>query len=207
MIKGVDISNHNLDYLSQINFAPLHDDTMITIMKASEGITYKDRYLDLYYNIIHGASNGAPDADRLYGFYHFARPEYGNTPMMEAYNFLRLVRHHAGYAVYALDVEGAALSLTQARLDKWVYEWCRIVFESTGVKPMIYCSESATKRFPAAAEYDCGLWVAKWSDKKPKSIKPWDFYAIWQTGTTGGKLDVNIFNGDVAAWRKYCERR
>lgn len=207
MIKGIDISNHNLEYLSSINFAPLHDPGMFTIMKASEGLTYKDRFLDLYYNIIHGSHDGAPDPERLYGFYHFARPENGNTPLQEAYNFLRHVRHHAGYAVYALDVEAGALSLSQARLDKWVYEWCKFVYDETGVRPMIYCSESTTKRFSKAAAYDCGLWCAKWSYKKPTNIKPWDFFAIWQSGTTGGKLDVNVFNGDIAAWRKYCGRK
>lgn len=206
MIRGIDISNNNLDILSSMNFAPLKDETMFCIMKASEGRTYKDRFLDLYYNIIHGSADGAPDPDRLYGFYHFARPENMNTPMEEAYNFIRLIRHHAGYAVLALDVEAGALSLSQNHLDKWVYEWCRIVYETLGVKPMIYCSASQTKRFQKAASFDCGLWVAKWSKIRPtaKEIRPWEIHAIWQDGTSGGRLDTDVFNGNIESWRKYC---
>lgn len=205
MIKGVDISNHNIDHLSSINFAPLLDRSSFVIMKASEGATYKDRYLDLYYNLLHGSNDGRPDPDRLYGFYHYARPDYENIPKLEAANFLRHVRHHAGFALFALDVEGLALTLSQARLDKWVKEWCQIIIDETGVKPLIYCSESNTRRFPSAAALDCGLWVAKWGKTKPKSIKPWELYAIWQDGTTGGKLDTDYFNGSADAWRKYCK--
>ena len=209
MIKGIDISNHNWDYLSSINFAPLKDPTLFCIMKASEGATYKDRFLDHYYNIIHGSSDGRPDTERLYGFYHYCRPELNNSPTMEAFNFLRLVSHHAGHAIFALDVEGGALSLSKSRLDKWVAEWCRIVFEQTGVRPMIYCSASQTARFKTATEDDCGLWVAKWSSKKPtkKEIYPWPFWAVWQDGTTGGRLDTNYFNGDIETWRKYCAKK
>ena len=207
MVRGIDISNWNLDVLSQMNFAPLKDASMFTIMKASEGITYKDRHLDLFYNILHGANDGKPSPDRMYGFYHFARPETCTTPLQEAYNFLRLVKHHTGHAVFALDVEAGALSLSQERLDKWVFEWCKIIYDETGVRPMIYCSASQTHRFERAAEFSCGLWVAKWSKNKPtkKEIAPWDFWAIWQDGTSGGRLDTDYFNGDIEAWKKYCK--
>lgn len=207
MIRGIDISNWNLDVLSQMNFAPLKDASMFTIMKASEGITYKDRHLDLFYNIIHGANDGKPSPDRMYGFYHFARPETGTTPMQEAHNFLRLVKHHAGHAIFALDVEAGALTLPHGKLDKWVKEWCECVHHDTGVKPMIYCSASQTERFKSAAEMSCGLWVAKWSQNKPtkKEIAPWSLWAIWQDGTTNGRLDTDYFNGDIEAWKKYCK--
>lgn len=206
MIRGVDISNNNLSYLSGINFAPLHDPSAFVMMKASEGGTYKDRYVDLFYNLIHGSSDGRPDPDRMYGFYHFARPDLNNTPMLEAYNFLRVVRHHAGYAVFALDVEGGALAFSYDRLDQWVADWCAFVFNATGVKPMIYCSASVARRFKKAAAYDCGLWVAKWSAKKPtaREISPWPFWAIWQNSDGGGLLDTDYFNGNIDQWRAYC---
>lgn len=175
MIKGIDISNWNYDTLAQMNFAPLHDDSMFVIMKASEGATYKDRRVDLYYNIFHGSNDGKPDGKKLYGFYHYARPELSTTPELEAANFLRNVRHHAGNAIFALDVEGGALSLSKTILDRWVRDWCAIVYEDTGVKPLIYCSQSQITRFSKACKYDCGLWVAKWSSKKPTTaeVKPW----------------------------------
>lgn len=204
MIYGVDISNNNYDYLSAVDFLPLKNKDHFVLMKASEGATYKDRYLDLYYNILHGSSDGRPDPHRLYGFYHYARPEYNNTPLLEAYNFLRLVGHHTGHALFVLDVEGAAFNLSKSRLDKWVSEWCQIIIDQTGVKPLIYCSESKTGWFKTAAAMDCGLWCAKWGKDKPKNIKPWEIWALWQHDTTQGNLDCDVFNGDISAWFKYC---
>ena len=54
MINGIDISNNNWSYLATHDFAPVRDKDNFVIMKATEGITYKDRCVDLYYNILHG---------------------------------------------------------------------------------------------------------------------------------------------------------
>lgn len=206
MIRGIDISMHNWDYLTWFGFVPLLKKSQFVIMKASEGGTYKDIRLDEYYSMLHESDNGRPDPERMYGFYHYARPDKGNSPKKEAENFLRLVGHHAGYCIYALDVEGKALMLSKDALDSWVAEWCSWIITKTGVKPLIYCSASQTKRFPTAAKMDCGLWVASW-EKKPakKDLKPWEFYAFWQDSTSSGWLDNDQFNGTKEQFRKYCE--
>lgn len=207
MIRGIDISNNNYQYLALAGFRPLLKPDEFVIMKASEGATYKDNKLDLYYNLVHESGDGRPDRNRLYGFYHFARPDNCNNPRAEAANFLRLIRHHAGHAIFALDVEADALKLSQDHLDSWVAEWCEYVVDHAGVKPMIYCSAAATSRFPTAAKMSCGLWVASWGKKPTKAaIKPWDLWAIWQDSTSSGMLDTNIFNGTPLQFRKYCER-
>lgn len=204
MLKGIDVSNHNYHYLKNREWYDLKSADFV-IMKASEGLTYKDPCLDGYYDIIHGAKDGAPDPDRLYGFYHYARPENQNNPLKEAQHFLDLVGHHAGSCLYALDVEGDALRMSDFYLNAWVATWCAYVIQKTGVKPLIYCSASVTGRFKGAAEIGCGLWVASW-DKKPnkKSIAPWSVYALWQSGVD--HLDRDIFNGSAEQFKKYCKR-
>lgn len=206
MLKGIDISCNNWHYLASRDFYDLHAADFV-IMKASEGKTFKDWRVDSYYNILHGAADGRPDSSNLYGFYHYARPE-NNDAFAEANHFLDLVFHHAGNAVFALDVEGAALQLPDVYLDEWVFEWAFHVFQQTGVTPMIYCSRSETKRFTKAANYSCGLWCASWGDRKPtkKQIEPWQLMAIWQDGTTNGHLDTDKFYGDADAWKAYCRR-
>ena len=207
MMKGIDISAHNWQYLASRDFYDLHAADFV-IMKASEGITFKDGRVDTYYNLLHGMPDGRPDPSKCYGFYHYARPER-NAAYNEANHFLDLVFHHAGHAVFALDVEGAALQLPKDYLDDWVNEWAFHVYNQTGgVTPMIYCSQSATGRFKQAAQFDCGLWCASWGSRKPtkKQIAPWQLMAIWQNGTTNGHLDTDIFYGDAEAWHKYCER-
>lgn len=205
MLKGIDISNNN--NLTPEEFETVRDCDFV-IMKATEGRTYKDPLLDYYYNLLSGRKDGKPMTDFCYGFYHYARPENYNTPVEEAYNFLRAVGHHAGNSIYALDVEGAALCLEFNRLNEWVYRWLECVRLASGVKPMLYCSASSTFRFPLAASADYGLWVASWY-KKPtkKDIMPWKLYAIHQTDNGGGmpdQVDHDLFNGDAAAWRKYA---
>lgn len=209
MIKGIDISNHNWSYLAARDFAPILDPDKFVIMKASEGVTYKDRCVDLYATIMRGYPDGRPIEGRLYGFYHFARPENGNDPIAEALNFWRVVSAHAGHAIFALDVEAGALRLTKKQLDAWVLAWCETIRDiSGGVNPLIYCSASNTGRFPSAAANDFGLWVAKWSAKKPtvKDIEPWKLWALWQDSNGGGVLDTDLFNGSPEQFRKYAKR-
>lgn len=205
-LQGIDISNNNYQYLAGRDFYDIHAADFV-IMKASEGKSYKDRNLDLYYNILHGSGDGRPDPEKLYGFYHYARPELGNSAVMEADNFLNKVFHHAGRAVYALDVEGDALKMPADHLDFWSLLWLSEVYRQTGVKPLLYISTSNTSRFPSCAAHDFGLWAASWG-KKPtkKTISPWGIWAVWQKDDGGGRLDHDIFNGSADQFRKYTAR-
>lgn len=201
MLRGIDISNHNYNYIMQ-NGIDLKTYSDFTIIKASEGTTFKDPYLDAFYDMLHGSRDGRPDPDRLYGFYHYARAEK-NEPKAEADHFLSLVGHHAGYCLYALDVEGKALE--NPLIDAWAFSWCLYVWSRTGVKPLIYCSESEVKRFSSVAAGDFGLWVAKWNGgtKFPK-VRPWRHWACWQYQSSA--LDYNFFDGNGNTFRAYCRK-
>lgn len=192
MLYGIDISHHNEatilknpDLLTKSDFV---------IMKATEGINYIDKWMYKYLDLYH------PYA---FGFYHYARPEKGNSAIDEALHFTRVIHPYIGNAVFALDVEADALLCPD--IDIWTLEWCEAVFSITGVRPMIYCSESQCYRFSKAAAKSYGLWCAKWSDKKPtkKSISPWKLWAIWQYEVSG--VDRDQFNGDYSQWFAYCK--
>jgi GH25 family lysozyme M1 (1,4-beta-N-acetylmuramidase) len=202
MLRGIDISNHNHNYIRKNNI-DIRNDFDFCLMKASEGISYKDPYLDEYYNALHGSDDGRPDPVALYGFYHYARPEL-NDPKAEAWHFLDLVGHHAGYCIYALDVEGKALELPEKDLNYWVAKWIVEIVVQSGVLPLIYASESQLHRFPAAASLGSGLWVAKWGDgKKYPKPAPWPLWSFWQYKSDN--LDYNYFNGWPGTFKKYCE--
>ena len=99
-----------------------------------------------------------------------------------------------------LDYEGKSLSITPV----WAREFLDKVFQITGVRPMIYMSESACKTVgPAVVDGNYGLWVAKYSKNKPK-VDPWKFSAMWQYTST--PYDKSVFYGDRVAWEKYAER-
>ena len=196
MLNGIDISHWNgrkiVSEFANVDFV---------IMKATEGAGYKDPLLDYYYDNLHGAKDGKPDAKKLYGFYHYARPDLGNTAHDEAENFLDRVGHHAGYAIYALDWEGKSLD---ARYDEWARRWLDYVYMKTGVKPLVYTSISALWHLTSAAEHDYGLWAAKWNNipGKLETISPWKIWAIHQY--TDSPHDMDVFNGTVEQWRKYA---
>lgn len=196
MLKGIDISHHNKNMkdLKAIN------DFDFVIMKASEGVTFQDSARKQFMMAL--------DPDRLFGFYHFARPENGNSARGEAMNFIYAISQYLDRRpLLALDVEAGALRFSD--LDNWVEAWVKTVYEYTGVKPLIYCSEAECKRFKKAADFGCGLWVAKWSNNKPKKITPFKLWAIWQYSDSGicsaVRTDMNYFNGSADQFRKYCE--
>lgn len=196
MLTGIDISHHNYNMKDRGEINSLD----FVIMKATEGIRFKDNKMPVYMNIL--------DKDMLYGFYHFARPDLGNTPADEAVHFLRTVTPYLSKkSLLALDVEANALNVPD--IDHWCCTWAQIVEIESGILPLIYCSSAETKKFPVTAALGCGLWVAKWG-KKPtaKQLEPWDFYAIWQQSNnfifSGVRCDLDVFNGTREQWIKYC---
>lgn len=84
--------------------------------------------------------------------------------------------------------------------------------------PGIYMSYSRVRGndWSPLVKLNCGLWVAAWGDNDaipedneiPGSDE-WPFWAIWQYSSTGsvpgisGRVDHNLFNGDVNAFNKY----
>ena len=182
MLKGCDLSKWNPVTPSGYDFY---------LIKASEGNGYKDSALDTHFNAVKSAG-------KLYGFYHYARPDLGNTPEAEADWFLSLVGQHAGNAIFALDYEGDSLSYGQ----EWALRWLQRVYEKTGVRPVFYCSSSALPMFEKIAKENFGLWVANWNVESPK-IEPWSVFAFWQY--TNRPIDQDYFNGTIEQYKKYCK--
>ena len=195
---GLDISHHNykmknLNDLNTLDFV---------IMKASEGVKFKDPKLKNYLSIL--------SPYMLRGFYHFCRADQGNDPEDEAQHFINTIgKNIDGKTILALDVEAGALKVPN--IDGWCCIWMQYVELITGIKPMIYTSAAECKHFPGVRELSCGLWVAKWSKNKPteKQISPWPFWAIWQYTSdnifSGVRTDADMFNGSREQWLKYSE--
>lgn len=178
---GVDISNWQSSTPAGYDFY---------IIKASEGNGYKDPRLDQHYNQV--KAWGKP-----YGFYHFARPDLGNTPQAEADWFLSLVGHHAKKCIYALDLEGTALRY--ADYANWARQWLDHVQIKTGVKPLIYIQGNIADNVArTVVSGDYGLWAA--SD--PSWYDQWKFIVMQQS--VYDNLDHNTFYGDINTWNAYA---
>lgn len=194
MLKGIDISGWQTQSPDYGSFV---------IIKASEGNGLKSDGLDRHYNYYHGSNDGRPDNDLLYGFYHYARPDLGNTPQEEARYFLSLVGHHVGHAIFALDWEDKSLNHS----PEWALAWLNYVYEHAGVKPLLYiqASEENSGKYNVIRDQDYGLWVADWRGNDEPVVKHWPFWAMWQF--QGSPLDTNYFNGNAEQFRAYAGQK
>lgn len=187
IMLGVDLSHHNWNgnplNPSYLNFA---------FFKASEGKTWQDNRVNDYLQLIVDTV-GAGESPFI-GFYHYARPENGNTPHEEAQNFIATIEHHIGNCLIALDYEQRAFEYPKC--DSWAYEWLKEVQAATGnlSVPLLYTSAAYTHKF-IKTSVDFPLWVAHYGTPKPR-VDSWKAPTIWQF--TSRPFDINIFYGNPA---------
>lgn len=205
MMNGIDISH----WQKGINLDKIQCDFVIA--KATEGINFIDP-------CFHDFMRQAESLNKCMGFYHFARPE-NNSAKAEAKFFYNNAQKYFGKAIPVLDWE----SKGRDKVD-WAKEWLYEIYQMTGIKPMIYMSESVANVYDwrEVVDGNFGLWVAKYKDygidknydlssagDRPY-IKHWSFYAMWQWTSVGrldgfsGNLDFDVFYGDRFAWNKYA---
>ena len=204
-LNGIDISK----WQSGINLSAVKAD--FVIVKATEGIGYVDKSCD-------GFFQKALSLGKKLGFYHFARPTANNDPIREADFFYENCKGYFGKGIPILDWEAE-----NKHNVAWAKKWLDRVYQRSGVKPVIYMSESVVNAYDwsSVANADYGLWVAKYRDNNPDynydmanagsrpSVKSWKFYCMWQWTSSGrldgydGNLDCNIFYGDGSTWDAY----
>ena len=205
-LNGIDISN----WQRGIDLSKVPCDFVIA--KATEGIGYVDKSCD-------GFIQQAIKLGKPFGFYHFARPTANNDAIREADYFYNNCKGYFGKGIPILDWE-AENKHNVAYAKKWLDR----VYQLSGVKPVIYMSESVVNSYDwsSVANADYGLWVAKYRDNNPDynynmanagsrpRVKWWKFYCMWQWTSSGrlngynGNLDCNVFYGDGATWDKYA---
>lgn len=206
VMHGIDISK----WQNGINLSAIRYDFIIA--KATEGCGYVDSTCDSYVQ-------SAISAGKPFGFYHFARNDLGNSAKAEAEFFYAQTKNYFKRGIPILDWESSRKNDVA-----WAKAWLDRVYQLSGVRPMIYMSESVVNAYDwsnvVAGNY--GLWVAKYRDNNPDynydmsnagakpTVRYWNFYAMWQWTSTGrvngynGNLDCDIFYGDVNTWNAYA---
>lgn len=200
-MNGIDVSN----WQRGIDVAQMHDVEFV-IAKATEGTTYVN-----------------PDCDRVYrdarasgkktGVYHFARQ---GDAIAQAKYFVDHISGYIGRSVLVLDYESHAVDQGVG----WAKDWLDAVYNMTGVKPVIYMSNSVVHRYDwteVAKNYS--LWNAGYYagyntiygfvDNPSLHYDLGEFSdntALYQYTSSGrlngwsGNLDFDIFYGDVTDW-------
>lgn len=196
MIVGNDIAR----YQGDIDYEIYKDNSHFVIIKATEGVGYIDpKY-----------ARNRDEARRVglpLGYYHFARPDLGNSPENEAIYFCKIVTANIreGETLY-LDYEPASNPFP-------VVDWCKrfldTVFTRTGVRPMIYLNKSQVRGFDWSPVASAGyaLWLACY-DTSPTygafnkmSMQQWT--SSQKVPGIVGNADGDWFFGDVEQFKSY----
>lgn len=183
MLRVADLSNHNNSNLSNYPADAY-------IFKITEGNYFLDKNCASY--VQQAKAMGKP-----YGFYHFM--DNGSSAQAQAEFFVSKITPYIGEALLVLDYEMyGRLGTNQAKV------FLDYVYNKTGVKPLVYCSESVTheENWSQVVAGNYGLWVAKYSSNKP-NVKYWPFYAMWQYTST--PYDLSEFYGTIENWKSYAK--
>lgn len=203
MIKGIDVSSYQHPNGESIDWHKVKADGYeFVVVKASEGVTYKNPYL-------HADVAGARAAGLKVSAYHFFR---GNDDgVTQANNFVNAVAGLRFDFPVAIDYEtndGSDAQLTHERLDQ-----VRTVMRQHGHKTMTYTYPNF---WETHGKSDCAfcasdpLWFADYEAKVPPAPRPWKSITIWQFSGSGvsvpgvaGKQDGDEFLGDEKAWETF----
>lgn len=210
-LNGIDISS----WQDGLNVASVAAD--FVIIKATGGKGYVNPSCDKHFQ-------QAKTSNKRRGVYHFRDDGFPGTAQEEADYFVDNIKGYLdGNTLLVLDWEDGDLGNVA-----WARAWLDRVKDRTGVKPMIYMSESVVNShdWSRVIDGDYGLWVAKYRDYEvdhnydmstagnPPNVKWGEVgYAMWQWTSAGrldgygGNLDLNAFYGDGATWDAYCGKK
>ena len=197
-LNGIDIAS----WQAGINVAATSAD--FVIVKATESTWYTNPYFTEH-------ANATLAAGKKLGIYHFAST--GNATA-EADYFVDRVGPYIGRAALFLDWEASAL----AQGPGWAKTFLDRVYARTGVRPLIYMSQSVTNTYnwsSVAPTY--GLWMARYLYKNMNtgflgdpdgangfsywnSVKIYQYSSTGRIGGYGADLDLDIFYGTLDDW-------
>lgn len=183
-LKGCDVS----EFQANMSFAKYD----FVLVRASYGGGGVDA-------MVNSHADRALAEGKLLGFYHYAYPDFGNTPAEEASTFLSVVRSYFGKCLLALDWEGDAVRYPV----EWAEKWLEIVQSETGTTPLFYtfAAEAEKVKYRELA-VKFPLWLADWSGAYSRDTV-WKAPTIWQY--RGSPLDLDEFFGSRSDWEQMAK--
>ncbi|WP_252222412.1 MULTISPECIES: GH25 family lysozyme [unclassified Clostridium] len=186
-MNGIDVSNHNGD----IDFNKVKEDNIeVVYIKATEGTTYKDSYLNKNYT-------GAKKAGLKTGFYHFLVGS--SEPETQAENFYNNIKDKENDLKPCLDIETTNFNVMDyaLRFIKRFENLCKLPL-CIYTAPY-FANENLDSRLD---KYSC--WIAHYGVETPMETNIWkDSYAghqFTETGRINGistNVDINTFTEDI----------
>lgn len=182
-LKVVDLSNNNNS--KKLNNYPAD----AYIFKATEGTYFVDKYCDIMVQ-------QAIKKKKPFGVYHFLD---SSNWKKQADFFINNIKGYIGKGIIILDYEAYGMQGASIAL-----KWLDYVYKKTGVRPLIYMSQSTTNadNWKQVAK-DYALWVAQYNNKLGH-VGYWKTITMWQY--TSKPYDKSNFYGKVEAWNKLANK-
>jgi len=199
-IHGIDISHHQMDIswneVASIDVKGVR--IQFAFIKATEGITRQDQHFSRNWR-------KCKSAGLIRGAYHFYYPT--RDAKQQAENFIKQVDLLPGDLPPVLDVE-VSKHKSKAEIVAGCTEWCEIIEEHYGVKPIIYTSPGFYDKYLKDDFKDYPLWIAHYYEELPRmKHRSWDFWQHTDRAYVRGigkQVDLNVFNGDLEDLKDLC---
>ena len=190
--RGIDVSNWSgtIDWEDVANSG-----VEAVIIQASEGIFYRDPYLQEFYD-------GAKRNNLKVGFYHFFNPGSSPTPVEQARYFVDTISGLHADIKLVLDLEQTG-GLGSYELTKQAIEFLKEVRRLSGIDVAVYTYTNFAQNnlYAGIGLENSPLWISQIDINAPQSNPIWgDKYAAWQYSDTGRiegidtNTDLDIFH-------------
>ena len=189
---GIDVSEYqgtiNWSYVDTLEQKyPLH----YVFIRATVGKDRKDRKFEQNWL-------GAKDNKMIRGAYHYYRPN--ENSLEQAKLFIQTVTLQKGDLPPVLDIEKLPENQSVANLKLGLKRWLQAVESHYGVKPIIYTGERYYDDFLKEEFRDYLFWIANYNFYREEIGEDWLFWQFTEKAAVPGikgKVDVNIYNGDL----------
>lgn len=191
-IFGIDISQYqNKIKWAEVNTINDKYPVDFIFMRATMGASAKDKKFKDYWKASAGRS-------KIRGAYHYFRPN--ENSVKQAQNFINTVKLRPGDLPPVLDIEERPKTQSMDSLQVGLKRWLDVVEKHYKVKPIIYSGDSYFNDFLEQEFQGYILWIANYNFWVDSPKDHWDFWQFSEKGTVQGiqgKVDLNMFNGDI----------
>lgn len=214
-VYGIDLSRYQTDInwseigiyydtdRDTITYEKTHDclPASFVFIKATQGRAYDKTYAE--------KRKSAKQNGYKTGAYHVLIND--TNIVNQAHNFMEVAKLDSTGFPPILDIESNYVGKPYSEYRQKVLQWLKIVEDSTGGKPLIYCSDKTREKVLNTPEFDAyHFWIARYDTTPPRSKDDWLFWQFTEKGKIRGikgKVDISIWKGtaeDLENWRKSC---
>lgn len=199
-VHGIDVSEYQGN-IKWKNIGKIHAKYPVefVFIRSTCGHNKKDCKFD--YNWENAKEKGL-----IRGAYHYYRPNENSE--IQAKNFIKNVKLEKGDLPPVLDIESHSKVQSTKKLITGLKNWCNIIEDYYGVKPIIYCTEGFFNWHFKEDFKDHILWIGKYNKKYQPSVgKDWNFWQHSEKAKVEGysyHIDANVFNGSIEELKELC---